>query len=240
MRRTSNVELDFSYRPDSYWEHEDPVEAILVGIKGEVRRRKVREAFERGDAGAIPELLLEDELEEEERRAWGAIHPQFMGGEYLPADLPGEVEIVRVSLNSTTGDVMELRARPVTGGIGYRITDEYETVFPLAFYQSAGPVTAAGIVRLLDETHGLCAHAGPGLVFGPVVMNYGHGPRGREPEEIEKWWRDASRFATVQSSFYPGLAEWYASRIEAWMETLLLHRGLERPEGPDARPRRSI
>ena len=234
MRTTSNVDLDFSYRPDSYWEHEDPVEAILVGIEGEVRRQLVRAAFERGDAGAIPDLLLEDELDEEERRAWGAIHPLYMGGEYLPADLPGEVSIVRVSLNSTTGDVMSLRARPVTGGIGYRIVDEYETEFPLAFRTSPRPVTTAGVVRLLDETHGLCAHAGPGLVFGPVVMNFGSGPRKREPAEIEKWWREASRFARVQSSFYPGLAEWYASRIEAWMETILRQRGLERPEEPVA------
>jgi hypothetical protein len=222
MRYTATVDLDFSYRPDSYWEQDDPVEAILVGIKGEVRRRKVREAFENGDAGSIPELLLEDQLEEEDRQAWGAIDPLFMGGEYLPADLPGEVSIVRVSLNSTTGDVMALRARPVTGGIGYRITDEYETVFPLPFYQSPGPVTTAGVVRLLDETHDMSAHAGPGLVFGPVVMNYGHGVR--TPEEVEKWRHQASCFATVQSSFYPGLGEWYRSRIEAWLDTLLLAR----------------
>ena len=222
MRYTATVDLDFSYRPESYWEHDDPVEAILVGIKGEVRRRKVREAFENGDAGSIPELLLEDQLEEEDRQAWGAIDPLFMGGEYLPADLPGEVSIVRVSLNSTTGDVMELRAHPVPGGIGYRIMDEYETVFPLPFYESSGPLTTAGVVRLLDETHGMCAHAGPGLVFGPVVMNYGHGVRTRE--EVEKWRHQASCFATVTSSFYPGLGEWYKSRIEAWLDTLLLAR----------------
>jgi hypothetical protein len=222
MRNTAAVDLDLSYRPDSYWEHDDPVEAILVGIKGEVRRRMVREAFENGDAGALPDLLLEDQLDESDRRAWGGIHPLYMGGEYLPDDLPGETTIVRVSLNSTTGDVMALMARPVPGGIAYRIMDEYETLFPLPFHESKGPLTTAGVVRLLDETHGMCAHTGPGLVFGPVVMNFGHGARDRD--EIEDWRHRASRFATVSSSFYPGLGEWYASRIEAWLDTLLLAR----------------
>jgi hypothetical protein len=60
-------------------------------------------------------------------------------------------------------------------------------------------------------------------------MNFGHGPRGREPAEVEKWWREARFFARVDSSFYPDLGKWYASRIEAWMETLLLHRGIEWP-----------
>ncbi|MDT8437354.1 MAG: hypothetical protein RRA92_11445 [Gemmatimonadota bacterium] len=232
MRKTATVDLDFSFRPETYWETEDPVDAIVGTISGEARRRLVREAFESGDAGPLADLLLEDRLGALERAAWGAIHPLLMGGEYLPDDLPGEAEIVRVSLDSTTGDVMELRARPIPGGIAYRIVDEYETRFPLPFYESPWPLTTAGVVRLLDETHGMCAHTGPGLVWGPLVMNFGGGPGPKE--DVEKWRRRASRFVRVRSRFYPGLGEWYASRIEAWLDTLLAEHGFETGEGDDA------
>ena len=36
-----------------------------------------------------------------------------MGGEYLPGYRRNEVEIVRIELDSTTSDVISLRARPI-------------------------------------------------------------------------------------------------------------------------------
>ena len=100
--------LDFSFRPETYWENGDPIDAILADIKGEQRRRLVRRALESGNVGDIPELALGSTLDEPERRNWGKIHPLYMGGEYLPEDLPGETAIARVSLNSTTGDERQL------------------------------------------------------------------------------------------------------------------------------------
>jgi len=47
------------------------------------------------------------------REGLGAIHPSFMGGEYLPGYRRNEVEIVRIELDSTTSDAISLRARPI-------------------------------------------------------------------------------------------------------------------------------
>ena len=48
----------------------------------------------------------------------------MMGGEYLPADLEDEIEVARIELASTTGDVIQLRARPSDGRILYRAVGE--------------------------------------------------------------------------------------------------------------------
>jgi hypothetical protein len=48
-----------------------------------------------------------------------------MGGEYLPNLMPNEVEIARVTMTSTTMDVISIRARHTKHKIIYRIVDEY-------------------------------------------------------------------------------------------------------------------
>ncbi len=86
------------------------------------------------NAGKLEELdpaLLHDVPHDAARQSLGRIHPSFMGGEYLPGYLPGEVEIARICLRSTTSDVISLRARPNEAGIAYRIADEYEGNFSL-------------------------------------------------------------------------------------------------------------
>lgn len=208
--------LDFGFRPASYWAHADPVEAILADIKGEVRRRRIRELLESGEYGSLPEEMLAPLLEEEARAAWGQIHPLFMGGEYLPPDLPGETAIVRIALASTTGDVQELRARPVPGGIRYRFVDEYETRFWMPFRESRDPLTAAELVRLLDESIGMGAYWGVGLVFQLLVRSYGRGPY--KEDDVPSWRHRVEGFVRVESRFYAGLAEWYAWRIERWVD----------------------
>jgi hypothetical protein len=163
--------------------------------------------------------MLQPLLDKELRQVWGRIHPLFMGGEYLPDSLIGETTIARVSLMSTTGDVMELRARPVPAGIGYRIVDEYDTQFWMPFATSQGPLTAGELIRLLDESHGMCVHCGTGIVMPVLVMNFGRGPR-RE-EDVETWRRQAGAFARVESRFYPPLELWYEERIGSWLDSVL-------------------
>jgi hypothetical protein len=48
-----------------------------------------------------------------------------MGGNYLPSPRPGEVEIARIFIESTTGDVTAVYAQPHEGRIRYRVVDEY-------------------------------------------------------------------------------------------------------------------
>jgi len=74
-----------------------------------------------------------------------------MGGEYLATYLLGEVEIARITLKSTTSDVISLRARPIQGGIAYRVIDEYDAKFTLPIPRSAEPLTLAELIRQFDE-----------------------------------------------------------------------------------------
>jgi len=60
-----------------------------------------------------------------ERTRFERIHPENMGGEYLPNLRPNEVEIARISIRSTTGDVTSVYCKPSVRGFSYRVVDEY-------------------------------------------------------------------------------------------------------------------
>ncbi len=77
------------------------------------------------------------------RRAIGRIHPHFMGGEYLPDQEDGEVEIARIEIDSTTSDVTSVYARLDGSTIRYRVVDEYggETLSGPAERESKEPLT---------------------------------------------------------------------------------------------------
>jgi len=195
---------------------------MLAGIKGEVRRRCVLAQLELKSPTDVPDFILEPLLSDADRRMWGAIHPQMMGGEYLPEDLTGETTIARVSLQSTTGDVIEVRARPSVAGIGYRIVDEYETEFKLPFVETAVPLTTAELIQLLDESQGMLDFA-IGLVLPVVAWNFDGGPWGHE--DMAVWRRRACAFARVTSAFYPGLDDWYSERLEALIDGIVEENG---------------
>lgn len=215
--------LDMDYRPASYWAKDDPIQALLSGIKGEARRQLVLRKLENGATGDLPEHFLDSLLDDQTRRAWGVFHPLMMGGEYLPDDLPGEATIARVALNSTTGDVIEVRARPTPEGIGYRVVDEYDTDYALPFDSSPQPLTTREMIRLLDETIGMWGPEHPGLVMQYATRTYARGPDRRET--IPRWRRRVQAFVRLNTSHYPRLGEWYDARIDAWMDALLVSRG---------------
>lgn len=215
--------IDLDYRPESYWAKDDPIQLLLSGIKGEVRRKMVLAKLESGTLGDIQEDFLDAQLDDAARRAWGAIHPLMMGGEYLPDDLPGETTIARIALLSMTGDVIEVRARPVAEGIGYRVVDEYETVYELPFDTTSLPLTTKEMIRLLDETIGMWGPDHPGIVMHYATRNYAGGPA--TDETVERWRRKAAGFVQLSSLSYPLLGDWYAARIDAWIDTLLVSRG---------------
>src|SRR5882724_6852578 len=76
-------------------------------------------------AGAIDELdqgLLVDCLSNEDRSGLGKIHPSFMGGEYLPDYAEGELEIARIELESTTTDVISIRAKKMASESHIRLS----------------------------------------------------------------------------------------------------------------------
>src|SRR5450755_1125443 len=92
--------IDLNYRPRCYFWALDTNVLLPSGISGATRGELFRARIEAGVT--IHDGLDAAVLDEAMRRAWGRIHPANMGGEYLPPLRKGEVEIARISLESTT------------------------------------------------------------------------------------------------------------------------------------------
>lgn len=115
-----------AYRPRYYFGRYDLQAELLSTVKGRARRALIKEALETGEVDTLPDFVTAPELESFDRQMLGRLHPMFMGGEYLPKRKPKEVEIARISIQSTTYDVTVLYARLVGQRIHYRVVDEYE------------------------------------------------------------------------------------------------------------------
>ncbi|WP_350296352.1 hypothetical protein [Limnohabitans sp. Rim8] len=117
--------IDGSYKPINYFWAYDRGIRLASNIKGAERKALFERLLKEGDSGACDELLNQSSLTDEQRRM-ANVHPAFMGGEYLPDCDSNEVEIARITIASTTQDVTCVYAKRVTGGIDYRVVDEYE------------------------------------------------------------------------------------------------------------------
>ena len=105
--------FNLDYRPHGYWGPQEVGTYIGARIKGELRRQA---AVAEADAGYRDPIIAAESLPDDHRSAAGAIHPCFMGGEYLPDFLPDEVEIARVTMQSTTMDRPTMVVRTLTRG----------------------------------------------------------------------------------------------------------------------------
>jgi len=137
------------YRPRDYFGRYDRQTELLTTVKGVVRRQAIRQALEEGNLDNLPDTIQQASLDADERQRLGAIHPDFMGGEYLPRSGHQEIEIARIRIRSTTSDVTCLYARPVGRRIAYRMVDEYggETFTGRAHRTSMRPLTMGQMIE---------------------------------------------------------------------------------------------
>jgi hypothetical protein len=140
-------DIDYSFCPKSYWEVADPWQAILANVQGTRRRQMIRDFWEAGRIEELVDAHLLDVLDGKTRHLLGQIHPTFMGGEYLPEYKSGQVEIARVELESTTADVISVRATPKSSDIVYSIVDEYDSAFELSPVRSKKTTNSRGTGR---------------------------------------------------------------------------------------------
>jgi len=203
-----------AFRPDSYWEDNDPLAAILRNVKGAMRRQMIRDRWNAGTIEDLDPALLADETDPGLRRFLECLHPSFMGGEYLPGFLPTEVEIACIELNSVTSDVISIRARhePGESRIYYRIVDEYRTRFECEPDTSDEPLTHGELVGLIGRDGGL------GLCFNEENLPY--------HPDVES----LRYFTTVSSAFYPELYDHYDRIHEQWVRELLEQAAADRAE----------
>jgi hypothetical protein len=160
-------------------------------------------------------VLAADELSDEDREGLGAIHPSFMGGEYLPGYGRNEVEIVRIELDSTTSDVISLRARPIgrkRPRIAYALVDEYETEYGIRPARTARPLTLGQVITLLDNVDTDVSER-EWLRHG-WVLSLAESNRTLDNGDPEPY-RD---FTRVSSEFYPELSKHYERLFDRWTQ----------------------
>ncbi len=196
-----NIEnFDLEYRPHSYWGPQNLRTHYGGRIKGELRRAVALSQLEEGEAHPA---VLQSALDEDSRQAAGRIHPWFMGGEYLPDLAPDEVEIARITMKSTTMDVIGIRARRQKRRIAYRFVDVYEDLIAKNYEMqpetSAGPLTLGEVIHVIDLNR---------LIDGPRARNYASGLSTAEKMHD---------FCTASSSFYPEFARWYDEANDEWL-----------------------
>jgi hypothetical protein len=99
--------------------------------------------IDEGRFDETPDLLATAGLSEEERAAIGRIDLSPMGGEYLPDQDEGEIEIARIEIDSATSDVTSVYANLDGSTIQYRVVDEYggETLSNVTERESTEPLT---------------------------------------------------------------------------------------------------
>jgi hypothetical protein len=214
--------IDYQFRPESYWAAaNNPLEAALRNVKGRNRREMIRDYYEAGHLEQLNENLLADTLDDQKRQSLGQIHPSFMGGEYLPNYGRSEVEIARIELESTTSDVISLRARPSGSRIRYRLVDEYQTEFRLPQQTSSRPFSLAELIPFLDSVEQVNVDEPSWSRFGFVLLyNQCNLDCGADLETL----RD---FVRVESDYYPDLASHYTEAIERWYEGRLAELSAE-------------
>jgi len=208
MKATLYPFIHYEFRPGSYWLQSAPtLAAALKNVKGTARRKMIKDAWEKGEYEVMPVELKEETVSEKVRSSIGRMHPLCMGGEYLPDYAPGEVEIARIELMSTTGDVISIRARADGDAIHYRIVDEYGSEFDFMPTQSRIPLSMREIVELIDGAHQEgYDYQGLGLCY--ILANY---ECGGDPEEL-------MHFSRVESDIYPQLSIHYRHVVNDWYE----------------------
>jgi hypothetical protein len=213
--------IDYTQRPQSYWDDSSVLHATLRNVKGENRRRLIRDFHSLEQLDKVEPGLAKDILSTPERESLGRIHPTFLGGEYLPDYQTAETEIARIVLDSTLRDVISLRARRTkTGLLRYSIVDEYEGEFLYPKLPTRDPLTLGQIVDWIDQTRieGNSDDCyGLGLIF--TVSNF---TEGEDAHRLEN-------FTTVESDLYPELAQHYARLSSDWAIATFL----ESKEGED-------
>ena len=205
-RATRPSGFDYSYCPTSYFRNLDPHVLIVSSILGEERRKDVQQRLAAGDTLEGDDWLTESKLDESTRQVIGALHPAYMGGEYLPSFGEDDIEIARIVMASTTQDVISIRARRSRSRICYQVVDEYNTEYALARKWTAKPLTFGEMIDFMEKT---CSAGDEGGLVLPIIeMN---ASAMDDPQAL----RD---FVAVSSDFYPDLSGYYDMAVNSCLD----------------------
>jgi hypothetical protein len=198
-----SMPIDFEFTPADYRDVSSPMGALLLNVKGDLRRRLLRDLMSgRGTPGVDPSLWAES-TPDIARGLLGRVHPQWMGGEHLPDYLDGEIEIARITLANATRDVISVRARRRSGRYLYRVVDEYSARWRLLVKSSRRPLALRTLVLLIDTA---CLVDARWLDLTEELRD-AHGGEAAE----------AAAFVEVTSELYPQMESYYRQKAEQWL-----------------------
>jgi hypothetical protein len=190
--------VDLSFRPSSRLFPLTAEKLLLSRVKGTQRRESLTAAIEQDRLSDLKPFFTQTSLSAEDRRARAAIHPSFMGGEYLPDFEEGELEMARLSLRSVTADVISIRLRRTEDGFVYRIVDEYMDQDPNGLLDEPTTIVVDQPLTMKD--------------FGAFVVQVSRMDHWCDPESHETE-EEAQDFVVATSEFYPEFGDYIAEAI---------------------------
>jgi hypothetical protein len=197
--------INYQFRPENYWNNSTIQQAILRGVKGTKRRQLIAETLAEGKFETLGDELKSAEISDELRHRPGRVHPNSMGGEYLPSYERDETEIARFELQSTTADVISIRARFWQGRIHYRVVDEYNEHFEVKPATSRRPFTLQQLVKFInDVSHPNLSH--------PFSLAYNeYNAEGYDSRQSLR------HFTSISSHSYPQLSDHFEQVFAEWV-----------------------
>lgn len=194
--------IDLKYKPKTYFWAKDLDIQLSSEIKGAARKELTEKLIDIDKNKEVEEFLNKPKLSDEERKNFGAVHPMFMGGEYLDDKEENEVEIARIVLDSTTCDVTCVYAKKMPEGIQYRVVDEYDgdTLNEDEQPVTETPMTLEELTDYFLSTWDLMH------VLEDNFVVYGD-----EPEMARSFVKEAS------SSFYSQFEELIRQKVDEWV-----------------------
>ena len=199
MTSSEDQQIDEGYRPARYFGPAHLESHLRTTIKGAERREMGASILRDGDV-PLPVGLAEPGLSDDARVSWGAIHPSMMGGEYLPDRRGRELEIARITIQSTTQDVTCVYAFQGRGRLRYRVVDEYDgdCLQGRVRRTSSRPLTLGELTDFL---------LGAWNLIQILQRNFS-----RADSSLD----EALAFFRGESAFYPDFDALLRSRVKAW------------------------
>lgn len=202
MKRQS---IDWDFRPGDELLHDLGEPEAVARPTGQVRRALV----DRGAVGG-DDPLAQEQLGDRARTEWGAIHPSFMGGEYLDERQATEVEVARIQINSTTSDVTCVYLSREGRGFRYRVVDEYEgdTLGNAAVRHTRTLMTLRTLYRFF-------MHVWP--LRQVILSNFLWGGYVADEDEVRRF------VASAYSAYYPGFGRAIDGLVDRCLGTIRAH-----------------
>ena len=192
--------IDLEFRPADRLFPMAAEKLLLSRVKGTWRREILTMAVADDYLNEVDPFFTRVSLEDEDCQARAAVHPTFMGGEYLPDFEDGEVEVARIDLRSITADAISIRLRRIPTGFAYRVVDEYMDENENGLLEAPTTALSTAPLTLAD--------------FGAFVVR---ASRLKEICDTDRFDSvdEAQAFVYASSEFYPTFSAYVAATIAA-------------------------